>query len=149
MSNTIKPSNWANRTKEAVANIPTPAVPAGMSVRGGGGEKILAFYRFTTPKVGNGSSRVLTAGTAIEGTYEGAFESTNYPGNFTYKVRTAEGLMGLPHCKQLTDDLGGVKVGTRVYVLYKGQETVKQGKYAGKPRHAFLVASEPSGDDVA
>lgn len=146
MSNTK--TNWATRTKETLAKT-TIAVPAGMQVRSrGNSEPIIAYYRFTEPRTPNALSRVMNAGDTFEGTYEGKYASESYPDNFTYKVRTSEGLIGLPNCKQLSDDLGTLPNGTKVFVAYKGQESVKKGKFAGKPRHAFLVASEPvsSGD---
>lgn len=136
-------TNWANRTKEAVANT-TPTIPAGMVARSGSGlESVVAYYKFKEPKVPNALTRVLSAGSTFEGTYEGRFASQMYPENFTYKIRTAEGVIGLPHCTQLGQDLKDLPNGTKVFVAYKGQESVKQGIYAGKLRHAFLVASEP------
>lgn len=140
-------SNWANRTKETLATTPI-IIPTGMKVQGLG-ERILAFYRFTVPQTPSESSRVLTAGSTFEGTYEGKFESTNYPGNFTYRIRTTEGLIGLPNCKQLSDDLGNLPEGTKVFVAYKGTESVKKGKYAGKQRHAFIVAADVQNNEEA
>lgn len=140
---TVKVTNWATRTKEAAANT-TPSIPQGMTPVGGQKEGILAFYRFTQPKDGSTNQRQLIAGDEFEGTYQGYLDSKNYPGNLTHKVKTAEGIVGLPNCKQLNDDLSGLAVGSKVYVAYKGQESIKTGKYAGKQRHAFVVATELS-----
>lgn len=134
-------TNWAQRTKDTLATT-TTTVPAGMQVVGGAGEPIVAFYRFTASKTPNEKSRVISKGDIFEGTYEGKFESKTYPGQYTHKIRTAEGLIGLPGASQLNTRLGGVPNGAKVQVVYNGKNTIQGGKYAGKEAHSFQVASD-------
>lgn len=138
-------SNWANRTKETLATTEAPAIPSGMRVIGGS-EDIIAYYRFTAPKVPNAKSRVLAKGDTFTGTYDGKFESKTYAGQYTHKVRTAEGLIGLPGCTQLNNYLGKVSEGTEVQVVYRGKNTIETGRFAGKEAHSFQVAANVDGN---
>lgn len=139
-------NNWANRTKEVLTQVKA-SVPSGMKVIGGveAREEIVAFYRFTQPRTPNAKSRVLTKGDTFLGTYDGSFESKMYAGQFTHKLRTSEGLIGLPSCTQLNSYLGQVKPGTQVQVVYNGKNTIESGKYAGKEAHSFQVAANEAG----
>lgn len=135
-------NNWASATKDALAKT-NVSVPTGMKVIGGrNGEEILAFYRFSEPRTPNEKSRVLRKGEVFEGTYDGSFESKMYAGQFTHKIKTAEGLIGLPSCAQLNTYLGRVPKGAQVQVVYNGKNTIESGKYAGKQAHSFQVASD-------
>lgn len=135
-------SNWATRTKEVLATTKA-SVPAGMKVvSGGSSDPIIAFYRFTEPKTPSPLARILNKGDVFEGTYDGSFESKNYAGQYTHKVRTAEGLIALPGAAQLNNGLSKVPKGAQVQVVYNGKTTIETGKFAGKQAHSFQVASD-------
>lgn len=131
-------SNWATQTKEALAST-TPAIPAGMkAVYGTSLEPIIAFYKFKTPKNPSALSRVLAPGETFRGKYDGRFASKAYPDQYTYKVRTSEGLIGLPACKDLHEKLVNVPVGAEVQITFVETMDIP----GGKTKHVFLVASD-------
>lgn len=132
-------TNWAQRGKEAQAAIQT-TVPAGFRVVGGRGEDYVAFYSYNIPKTQTDKSRIFAKGDTLQGLYQGAVESKNYPGTFSHKLRTAEGLVGISGCAQLNRLLTEIPNGTEVQIVYKGKETIKTGLSAGKQAHGFQVA---------
>lgn len=136
-------NKWANRTKEALAAVPTSAVTTvndGFEPVGANNfEPIVAYYQFTTPKSDKG--RQINVGDEFIGVYDGSFKGKTY-GNLTHKLRTTEGIIGLPSAGQLDKLLGQVAPGTTVKVTYKGKQQIKEGKFAGKTAHGFSVAQK-------
>lgn len=131
--------SWATATK---AQLNTVTVDDGLKSVGNSYEPIVAYYSLTQPKSGNTNSRLLEEGAEINGTYEGSFTGKKF-GKKTHKVRTNEGLIGLPGSGQLDKLMGLVKQGATVKVIYQGKKEISSGQYAGKPAHVFIVrASE-------
>ena len=132
-------TNWANRTKTALAEVTIPA----SNLRPVGGtsfEEIVTYYSFNPPKK-EGKGKLLAPNTEILGTYEGSFKDKTY-GKTTHKVKTAGGLVGIPGCAQLDKLLTQVADGATVQVVYRGKNEIQQGKYAGKMAHSFLVNAD-------
>jgi len=141
MSNT---TNWASRTKAALTSVSNTTVAAdGFEAVGAGGnfEKIIAYYQFNAPKKAGGIARQLQAGSEVTGTYEGSFTGKTY-GNTVHKVRTSEGLVGIPGSGQLDKLLSSVANGNIVKIVYNGKSAIKEGKFAGKLAHNFAVAQK-------
>lgn len=140
-----KNTKWANRTKDALAAVPTSAVVVkndGFEDVGTNNfEPIVAYYQFTVPKSDRG--RQINVGDEFIGSYDGSFKGKTY-GNLTHKLKTAEGIIGLPSAGQLDKLLGQVAPGTLVKVTYKGKQLIKDGKFAGKQAHGFSVAQKRS-----
>lgn len=130
-------SNWANRTKEQLKEVADDEL---QPVGGEGFDPISTFYRFTAPKKpGATPAKVLTEGDTFEGSYEGSFSSGTFE-QTTHKVRTEDsGLIGLPGSGQLNKLMAKVVKGARVKIVYRGQEAIKNGKWAGKKAHTFTV----------
>lgn len=132
-------SNWANRTKTA-ANA-TNISEANLVDVGGSSkfENVSKYYGYTTPKEGRTNSAQLQEGDTFLGTYEGFFIGKQY-GTKTYKVRTnEEGLIGITGSGLLNKLMESVNPGATVKIVYRGQETMEKGKYAGRKAHAFTV----------
>jgi hypothetical protein len=127
-------TSWANRGKQAIAATPARTFKP---VGGGSNERILAFYRFTEPKKPSPLARVLTQGAVIEGTYEGSFKDQFEKMN--HKVRTSEGLVGLPGCGRLDKAFSQIAQGALVQVTYNGKNEITSGPGAGKSAHSFDV----------
>lgn len=130
-------TNWANATK---AKLETVTVNDGFETVGKHTdfEPIVAYYQFNEPRNAEGIGRLLVKGAELTGSYEGHFTGKKY-GKRTYKLRTSEGIIGLPECKQLNDTLGTLPVGTTVKVYYTGKNPIKSGPNAGKGMHSFIV----------
>lgn len=129
-------SNWSNRTKEDLKEVADGEL---QSVGGEGFDPISTFYRFVAPKkAGATPTKVLAKNDTFEGSYEGSFKGGTYE-QVTYKIRTDEGLIGLPGCGQLDKLMSKVATGARVKIVYRGQEAIKAGKWAGRPAHTFAV----------
>jgi hypothetical protein len=137
-------TSWANRGKAAIAATPTAPLKTLKSVSGGG-ERIIAFYRFTEPKKPNELSRILTPGQVVEGVYAGSFQDPKYK-KYTHKVKTSEGLVGLPGAAQLDKAMAKVKVGADVRVEYNGMNELTKGPFAGKAAHTFSVAASETNE---
>ena len=129
-------SKWANRTKTALAEVSDDLIQVG-----GGGQKfepIVAYYSLTAPKNPNGKTRQLEVGGEVVGTYEGSFKGGTY-NKTTHKVRTTEGIVGLPGTGQLDKLFAKVATGATVKVIYRGLDTIKEGQFAGRPVHNFIL----------
>ena len=132
-------SNWANKGKEKVQEIP---VTNGLTVTSGrGGEEIVAFYNYNPPKPENTKGRQLQKGMRIVGTYAGSFNTKTY-GTLVHKIKTDEGLVALNDAAKLTNALKPAKEGARVEITYLGKETFKDKTGKPKSAHDFHVAVE-------
>jgi hypothetical protein len=131
-------TNWAKKGKEALAAVaPVANVPAGYGkAENAGGEPFVAFYQFNAPKKEGSKGRQIIAGQGIEGEYAGSYEGTNFQGDkeVRHKLRTPEGLVGLPVCAVINNKFQGMPEGTRYYIVYEGKLA---SKATGKPYHSF------------
>lgn len=129
-------NKWANRTKTALAEVSDDLIQVG-----GGGKKfesIAFYYSLSAPKIENGKTRQLKEGDEVVGTYEGNFKAGQF-NKTTHKVKTTEGLVGVPGTGQLDKLLAKVAAGATVKIVYRGLDTIREGQFAGRPVHNFIV----------
>lgn len=102
-------------------------------------EEIVKYYQYNKGKKPNEKAHVITEGDVIVGTYEGSFVGSSKYKNFTHKIRTVEGLVGLTGAGQLNKALAKIPTGTRVRLEYLGKAEIKKGEWAGSDSHNFDV----------
>jgi hypothetical protein len=137
-------TNWAKRTKETLAAVPSSAVPAGFEAVAGGGsttrEPIKAYYRYSAPKTEGGLGRQVKKGDKFTGNYMGSF--TDQFGKAQHKIRTEDGLVAIAGSARLTRALANIPEGTYIQVVYNGKITIEGGDFAGMTPHDFSVAAD-------
>jgi hypothetical protein len=79
-------------------------------------------------------------GVVAEGIYEGTIPNNFDETRSDYKVRLNDGSIAILNSTgSLKNQLSQVSPGSYVRINYKGLETMKKGRMAGKEAHAFLV----------
>lgn len=85
----------------------------------------------------------------VDGVYAGTIPSQYEPG-FQYKFKEGESDVVISPAGQLRHRMASVQEGDKVEIVYRGQEKISKGKFAGKDAHQFKVfvdIPEPEGEE--